>query len=191
MKKAILIATVVAVAFGGAGFAIGIAAGARADHERERETVTVTRTVTIPAPAIPAPAIATPAPVVPVVREPAVREVREGERRDVIRVRRLVITSAIAEREPVDTIGTMSVGEHERVYAFVDLANRGEAGSVFVTFERDDAPPHGQVELEVPSRVARHRTWAFTRGVRRAGEWRAIVRDAQGTVLAEEAFVVE
>ena len=107
-----------------------------------------------------------------------------------LRVRSLV-TRGIAGDEPDGFIGTMAVGEHERVFAFVELANAGGAGSVVVTFERDGATPTGNVELDVPERVGRWRTWAFSRGVTSAGEWRAVVRDVDGRLLAEETFVVE
>lgn len=196
MKKLVVIATVVALAFGGAGFALGVSTGARAE-DGQREAAEVTRT-TVRTTAVRAPE---PAPVTPprveaprveaTTPRPAVAvrdDVAEPAR---LRVRRLVVTSGIAGHEPDGSIGTMAVGEHERVFAFVELANGGGAGSVVVTFERDGATPTGNVELDVPERVGRWRTWAFSRGVTSAGEWRAVVRDVDGRLLAEEPFVVE
>lgn len=196
MKKLLVIGTVVALAFGGAGFALGVSTGARAeDGPREPAAVTRTTTVHAPAPvAAPSPAPA-PAPVPTIapreIAQPATRTRDDVGERPQLRVRRLVVTSGIAGHEPDGSIGTMAVGEHERVFAFVELANAGGAGSVVVTFERDGLSPTGHVELEVPQRVGRWRTWAFTRGVTSTGEWRAVVRDVDGRVLAEQDFVVE
>lgn len=186
MKKAILIGACVALACGGAGLAIGAAAGVRADPPREPDAVTLTPVRTIPAASAPSAA-----PSAAIRPAPSAHEERRALEPAAIRVRRLVITRGIEEREPLEPIDTMSLGEHERVYAFLDLVNRGAEGSVVVTFERDGGIAHGQVELEVPAHAGRHRTWAFTRGVRRVGQWRAIVRDHEGAALAEQAFLVE
>lgn len=205
MKKVIAIATVVALACGGAGIALG-ATMARASTAASSESGTAseapeafpairTREAAPAVPRAPEPRAAEPRAVETRVAEPTVRagDVRPATPAtpSEIRVRRLVVTSGIEAREPVDTIGTMAAGEHDRVYAFVELANRGGEGSVVVTFERDGEPRHGEVELEAPARAGRWRTWAFTRGVRQAGEWRAVVRDHEGRVLAEQSFVVE
>lgn len=106
------------------------------------------------------------------------------------RVRRLVVTSGIDGHEPIDELDEVRVGAGP-VYAFVDAANAGGATSLRVTFERaDSSRSTGRIELEVPAHARRHRTWAYTRGVRAEGLWHAVVRDEHGTELARAPFDV-
>lgn len=191
MKKVALVLSMLALACGGAGFALGAATFARADDEVRTDvrTVTTTRSESVRA----EPRVAPIAPAIaPVTGSPSRSVARTDEATEPrVRARRLVVTSGIAGHEPADTVGTMAAGEHERVYAFVELANTGGAGHVVVTFERDGGPTTGHVELDVPAHVGRWRTWAYSRGVDRAGEWNVVVRDERGAVIAEQAFVVE
>lgn len=116
---------------------------------------------------------------------------RDGEG---LRVRRLVVSTGIERREPTGASDTFD-GEDERLYAFVDLANRGDATEVEISFEPEvesrDAHVTGLVTLEVPSDVGRHRTWAWSRNVHTPGTWFAVVRDLEGHELAREAFTIE
>lgn len=116
---------------------------------------------------------------------------RDGEG---LRVRRLVVSTGIESREPTGASDTFD-GEDERLYAFVDLANRGDATEVEISFEPEiesrDAHVTGLVTLEVPSEVGRHRTWAWSRNVHTPGNWFAVVRDLEGHELAREAFTIE
>ncbi len=116
---------------------------------------------------------------------------RDGEG---LRVRRLVVSTGIESREPAGASDTFD-GEDERLYAFVDLANRGDATEVEISFEPEiesrDAHVTGLVTLEVPSEVGRHRTWAWSRNVHTPGQWYAVVRDLEGHELARAAFTIE
>lgn len=105
------------------------------------------------------------------------------------RVRRLVVTSGIEGHEPIEALDEVRVGSGP-VYAFVEAANGGGATELEVTFEREGGPTTGHVELEIPAHTRRHRTWAFTRGVREEGLWFAVVRDSSGVELARQPFDV-
>lgn len=111
-----------------------------------------------------------------------------------LRVRRLVVATGIEDREPTGVSETFD-GEDARLYAFVDLANRGDATEVEVSFEPEvvsrDAHVSGLVTLEVPSEVGRHRTWAWSRGVHAPGRWSVVVRDLEGHELARTPFTIE
>lgn len=193
MKRTIVIATVLALACGGAGFAVGAAAFARADDHTTTRT-DVVRTVVAPAPTRAAPAPVAPPVVTPstatIARSTSTPRMSEGEAD--VRVRRLVVTRGIEAREPIDEIEVLQADERlDRVWAFVELANAGDAsGAVTVTFEREGGPITGIVDLEVPARTGRWRTWAFSRGVTEAGSWTAVVRDEDHRVLAEQPFEV-
>lgn len=117
---------------------------------------------------------------------------RDSERGE-LRVRRLVLATGIEAREPTG-VAVRFDGQQERLYAFVELANTGEATSVEISFEpvtpSREAQVTGLVSLEVPSGVARHRTWAWSRHVHAPGQWSAVVRDDQGRELARERFEI-
>lgn len=105
-----------------------------------------------------------------------------------LKVKRLVVTHAIEQREPV---AVEALSTAKQVVAFVELANAGaDAGKVVITFEHEGQPSVGHIELEVPGDQPRWRTWGKTRMVKTAGEWEAVVSTADGTELAREKFVV-
>ncbi|WP_438007886.1 DUF2914 domain-containing protein [Sorangium sp. So ce321] len=108
-----------------------------------------------------------------------------------LKVKRLVVAAGVKDREPVAPGTTFRAPETERLYAFIELENRSEAeGEITVAFvPPDGGAPVGNVTLGVgPS--PRWRTWAFTRGARKAGEWTAIVRSEAGEELARAPFEV-
>jgi hypothetical protein len=134
--------------------------------------------------------------VEPAPREaPVVHEERPSlPRGEGLRVRRLVVATGVAAREPVGVADHFDRDE-ERLYAFVALANAGDATRVHVTFEpaspSRDAQVSGLVPLDVPAEVRRHRTWAWSRRVHAPGAWSAVVRDDDGRELARTTIEIE
>lgn len=118
----------------------------------------------------------------------------DGRGGEGLRVRRLVVSTGVERREPTGE-GDRFDGQDPRLYAFVDLANRGDATEVEVSFEPEvasrDAHVTGLVTLEVPAEVGRHRTWAWSRNVHAPGHWFAVVRDLEGHELARTPFTIE
>ncbi len=110
-----------------------------------------------------------------------------------LKIRRLVVSTEIArgKREPVGEKAAFKASELDKVYAFVEVENPTQAESeVFVTFEpAGQGASEGQVTLRVGA-SPRWRTWAFTRNVKKAGTWNAVVRNADGKVLARTPFEV-
>lgn len=103
-------------------------------------------------------------------------------------VKRLVIASEIKEREPVELIDAKI---EEPVVAFVEFKNAEDADmGVVVTFEHEDGKKVGFVELNVPGKSPRYRTWARTRNIKTPGEWTAIVSSKSGEELARKTFQV-
>ena len=150
--------------------------------------------------AVPAP-VAGPAAVVAPSVEPVVvpvtRETRETHPSDPtpsghgLRARRITVTHAIEDREPVDELDVVEARqEGDRLYAFVDLANAGEATEVDVTFRHESGLTVGHVALEIPAHVSRHRTWAYSSRIEEPGNWTAIGRDGEGRTLAVHNFEV-
>lgn len=108
-----------------------------------------------------------------------------------LRVRRLVVATGVRAHEPTGAGDTFALGETPRIYAFVEASSSaGEDARLDVTFEPRVGESTGHVSLEIPAGTPRWRTWAFTRHVYRAGEWEAVVRAADGRVLARRAFTV-
>ncbi len=104
-------------------------------------------------------------------------------------VKRLVIARGVAGREPKSPDVLFNAKE-SKIYAFVEVANPEKApGEVHVSFLPPSGDAHGDVVLAVGD-TARWRTWAFTRQAHEAGEWTAVVRDAQGKELARQSFEV-
>lgn len=103
-------------------------------------------------------------------------------------VKRLIIASDIKEREPVELTDAQV---EQPVVAFVELKNAEETDmGVVVTFEHEDGKKVGFVELTVPGKSPRYRTWARTRNIKTPGEWTAIVTSASGEELARKTFQV-
>ena len=105
-------------------------------------------------------------------------------------VRRFVLSGGVRNREPIDP-GTSFKGGSQKVYAFVEVENRGGApAEIVVEFEPPGGgAPHGDVTLAVGA-APRWRTWAYTRTASTAGSWTAVVKNKKGEVLARAPFEV-
>jgi hypothetical protein len=107
---------------------------------------------------------------------------------DQVSVRRLVVTHAVNEREPIEPAELVS---GTPITAFVELGNEdGVERNVTVTFERDGRPKVGHVKLHVPAKSPRFRTWARTRNVTEPGTWEAVITSDDGKELGRQPFEV-
>jgi hypothetical protein len=103
-----------------------------------------------------------------------------------VAVRRLVVTHAVRDREP---IAPAELVTGVPVLAFVELANEDALErNVVVTFERDGRPAVGHVRLHVPAGSPRFRTWARTHNLGESGTWEAVVRGDDGKELGRQPF---
>lgn len=106
-----------------------------------------------------------------------------------LNVKRLVVTTSIEKREPV-AVSQFTAGE-DVVYAFVELENAADAEQdIVITFERLGGRKVGHVELNIPAKQQRWRTWGRTQNIKQAGPWDAVVRDKAGNELARTRFDV-
>ncbi|WP_437984151.1 DUF2914 domain-containing protein [Sorangium sp. So ce117] len=141
---------------------------------------------------LPAATVTAPAPDANVVADKGSREAKEkGRGAAELKVKRLVIAEGVKDREPVAPGTTFHAPETPRLYAYLEVENRSDVeGEVTVAFvPPGGGEPVGNVTLGVgPS--PRWRTWAFTRGARKAGEWTAVVRSETGEELARAPFEV-
>ena len=105
-------------------------------------------------------------------------------------IQRLEITHEIKDREPIEAHQFAADGSP--VVAFLQAKNPGEESrTVTVVFEHESGDLVGHIRLKVPANSQRWRTWGRTSQIKKAGQWKAQVRDADGRVLAEAAFSVD
>lgn len=187
--------------------ALAVGCGHRSDGGGNKpQPVTPAACVPVPADVSKAPATATAAAVAPAAAsqapvaaspkaadKPAARQAKASAADAPLKVRRLVVAEGVerGKREPVGAGSSFKVADVDKLYAFVEVENPEKAESeVFVTFEpEDNGASQGQVSLRVGA-SPRWRTWAFTRGVKKAGSWAAVVRSQDGKVLARTPFEV-
>lgn len=187
MRKVALVGLVVSLIVGSS--AAGYALASRPAHRPTHDAAPVEGSVECAVPVATTPATTLPSTPEPVREElPAPAPAPEpGE----VSARRLIVTHAIEDREPVDDLTVVDdLARGERLYAFVDLANAGGASEVEVVFRHESGDTVGHVTLEVPAHARRHRTWAYSTRVEEPGNWTATVRDTDGHTLATTSFEV-
>lgn len=107
---------------------------------------------------------------------------------DAVIVSRLVLASEVKNREPVPLTDAHA---KQPLVAFVEAKNEAaEPTSIVVTFQHESGRTVGFIELEVPGKSPRFRTWARTQNVNEPGTWTAIVRGASGRELGRHSFTV-
>lgn len=108
---------------------------------------------------------------------------------DSIEVKRLVVANDVENREPVAE-PTFVAGQSD-VLAFVELANDADVDQkIVITFEQGEKKV-GLVELNVPAKQSRWRTWGKTKNIKTAGEWSAVVSTEDGVELKRVPFAVD
>jgi hypothetical protein len=177
-------------AVGIASFSAGLSLTTACNHRVEARPETLSIRPALPTeskPALPAPEKPAAKPAEPTL-VPAVKRVAANETLapDKVSVRRLVVTHAVREREP---IAKAELVRGSPVLAFVELSNEdGIERDIVVTFEREGRPPVGHVKLHVPANTPRFRTWARTRNLAEIGTWEAVIRGDDGKELGRQPF---
>ncbi len=107
------------------------------------------------------------------------------------RVTRLSVAKGVERRQPVGEAERFERGSYERLYAYLEVDNRGEPGAVVVSFvPPGGGPERGRVRLDVGA-SPRYRTWGYSRAIDLPGRWSAVVRSLDGRELARTSFDVE
>ncbi len=106
-------------------------------------------------------------------------------------IQRLVTAPAVEHREPVAASSIFAAHE-EKIYAFVDVRNESdEVETLVVYFIGPNGFASGGIALDVPPRVPRWRTWAFTKHAKEPGLWRVEVRNVKGDLVGALPFEVD
>jgi hypothetical protein len=167
-------------------------AGSPAAAEREPAAVVpVPVPIAVGAPTEPKPSAATPAPAAPATATKSTKPEKKSDGKE-LKVSRLVVAKGIerSTREPVNVGTTFKKGEYDKIYAYLEVDNPGDASKVVVAFDPpSDKPDKGLVTLDV-GRSPKWRTWAFSRTLDEPGTWTAIVKTTDGRELARTEFEV-
>jgi len=165
-----------------------VACGGTKAPSEAKATPPVVVATTAPAPsAVPAVVAMSSATIAPKAADVAPRAVEKHAQK--LTVTRFAVARDVKGREPVD-VGTRFDTTEPRLYAFVDVANPEKApGEITVEFQPPKGSARGNVTLKV-GESERYRTWAFTRLAKDPGQWRAVVKNDRGEILAEESFEV-
>jgi hypothetical protein len=109
-----------------------------------------------------------------------------------VQVKRFVVATGVQDREPLLSRDALP-SDGTAIYAFAELANPvGASENVRITFERKGGAERvGDVTLPIPASTPRHRTWAFTRFIRTAGVWEAVLWSENGSELGRTSFEVK
>ncbi len=180
--------TAVGVASFSAGLSLTTACSNRVEPEPEKITVRPSLPTEPARPATPVREVALQKPSDTAPPKPAVQPTIEEKAlaSDKIAVRRLVVTHAVKDREPIEPAELVT---GTPVVAFVELSNADAIErNVIVTFEREGRPAVGHVKLHVPGTSPRFRTWARTHNLSEVGTWEAVVRGEDGKELGRQPF---
>jgi hypothetical protein len=177
--------TAVGVASFSAGLSLTTACSSRVEAQPEKVSIhPALPTEVNPAPVSDKVAAKPTEPVPSPAAKPSVEE--KTPARDMISVRRLVVTHAVSDHEPVSPPELVT---GTPILAFVELSNKDAIErNVVVTFEREGRPAVGHVKLHVPAGSPRFRTWAKTHNLGEAGTWEAVVRAEDGKELGRQPF---
>jgi Protein of unknown function (DUF2914) len=145
-----------------------------------------------PSPPPPTSKSAQPAAAVAVTSLPTLKAATKRTDESSLKLMRFVVASGVQDREPLVSSDALP-SDGTAIYAFAELANpSGGSENVRITFERKDGAERvGDVTLPVPANASRHRTWAFTRFIRAAGVWEAVLWSESGTELGRTSFEVK
>jgi len=112
------------------------------------------------------------------------------ESEDGLSIRRLITAPEVEHREPVAATSTFG-DDGRKIYAFVDVENASERDrSLQVFFIAPSGRVTGGVELLIPAKAPRWRTWAYTRNADELGVWRVEVRSDTGALVGSLPFEV-
>jgi hypothetical protein len=180
--------TAVGVASFSAGLSLTTACSHRVDPEPEKITIVPSLPTERKSPPTPIPEIAVAKPSDFALEKRATKPTIEEKARtsSVVAVRRLVVTHAVKDREPI-TPAELVTGTP--ILAFLELSNDDAIErNVVVTFEREGRPAVGHVKLHVPASSPRFRTWARTHNLSEVGTWEAVIRSEDGKELGRQPF---
>ncbi|HEX2678013.1 MAG TPA: hypothetical protein VHM19_15270 [Polyangiales bacterium] len=109
-----------------------------------------------------------------------------------VELKRVVFTSGIANREPVDSATTFSHAQTPRIWVFLELANEtDDALQLDVQWlgTSNTAATRSAVQLSVP-KAKRWRTQAFTTTDKKPGTYRCVIRTSEGKTLVDQAVEI-
>ncbi|MBN2719367.1 MAG: DUF2914 domain-containing protein [Deltaproteobacteria bacterium] len=108
-----------------------------------------------------------------------------------VKLNSIILAKGVDKREPVEPGTQFTLADGEKIYAIMDVSNTTEdASELTVSWKMPNGDKEiGKTSLDVKAAKS-WRTWAFTRYAKKSGIWEAIVRNAEGEVIARAPFEI-
>ena len=108
---------------------------------------------------------------------------------DGVMLNSIILARGVDKREPVEPGIQFTMGDGQKIYVILDVKNEtGEDAMLTVSWKMPESDREiGKTELTVKSAKS-WRTWSFTRWAKKTGTWEAIVRNAEGEIIARAPF---
>jgi hypothetical protein len=104
---------------------------------------------------------------------------------DTLYVIELLLARDVVEREPVDVVEYYTTDD-SRAWCFARIHNSQRMQNVYFEWYHE-----GELHFEMNTRVGKSTNWRTYSSVGlRAGQWRVLIRDRHGAILAERTFEV-
>jgi len=127
------------------------------------------------------------APIQAVARGPA-RSAWKAAPEGTFKLTRFVLTRRLEHRQPADSVDSAPC-DGERVYAFVELFNKGPGQRVVMTWKRDGNRA-ASYRLAV-GRSPSWKTWSYQRSTGfMKGRWTITLHDEAGTLLGQKRLAI-
>jgi hypothetical protein len=128
-------------------------------------------------------------PVMDFTGSPAVEDKPGLVDTDGVQLTELTVARGVENRLPLDPGTEFEIETGGRIYAFLRVLNpEQQASEVTVSWAPvDGGQERGTVKVSIGAQK-KWRTWAFTRTLRKPGQWQVIVRDASGQVIGRAPF---
>ena len=108
-----------------------------------------------------------------------------------VQLAELIVARGIEAKKPLDPGNSYTLGEFERIVAFMSVLNPSETeDELQVSFlDTSDGRERGKVTVRVGAQK-KWRTWAFTKTINKAGKWEILVRNKDGLIIGRAPFEI-
>ena len=103
----------------------------------------------------------------------------------------LTVARGIESKRPLDPRTTYTLGEYERIYAFMSVLNPAETeDQLHVSFlNKASGKERGKVSVRVGAQK-KWRTWAFSKSINKTGSWEILVRNSEELIIGRAPFEI-
>ncbi|MCF7803792.1 MAG: DUF2914 domain-containing protein [Candidatus Marinimicrobia bacterium] len=104
---------------------------------------------------------------------------------DTLIVKEMILTTNVADREPVDTVQTFTTS-NDQAFCHIRVFNNGEPKQVTFRWLF-----HGEEYFKFAANIGTSPSWrTYTSVIPKVGDWKVQIVDSSGKVLGEKEFTV-